>query len=334
MSTVAAVRAFNRFYTQKIGVLDEGLLGSPYTLAEARVLWELAARGAATATELRRNLDVDAGYLSRMVAGLQRRRLVTRRQARDDKRHVVLGLSARGRRVFDGLDVRSAKQIEALLRPLGRDGRRALVASMRTIESLLGGTPAADGAALVLRGPRPGELGYIVQRHGVLYAEEYGWDARFEALVAGIVARFVDRYDRRRDRCVVAERDGAVVGSVFCRQAVARVAKLRLLWSSRARAASASAAGSSTSASPSRAPPAIGGSSCGPIAYLSAARRLYERAGFVLVGEASRTRASARRSWRRPSASSSEAGGSQSGVGVVIPSWRCRSRTSRAAGCG
>ena len=289
MSTVAAVRAFNRFYTQKIGVLDEGLLASPYSLAEARVLWELAERGTATATALRRDLGLDAGYLSRIVAALERRQLVTRRTARDDKRHVLVGLTARGRRVFHGLDVRSAEQIERLLRPLGAPGRRALVASMQTIESLLGKEPRAADAALVLRGPRPGELGWIVHRHGALYAEEYGWDARFEALVAAIVARFVERYDRARDRCIVAERAGAVVGSVFCVHQSRAVAKLRLLYvEPGARGAGIGARLIDECVAFARA----AGSrrlTLWTNSVLTAARRLYERAGFELVGEEKHT---------------------------------------------
>jgi DNA-binding MarR family transcriptional regulator/GNAT superfamily N-acetyltransferase len=232
MSTVGAVRAFNRFYTQKIGVLDEGLLASAFSLAEVRVLWELAQRKAATATELGHDLGLDAGYLSRMLARLAARRLVTRRPAPADKRRLQLSLSASGRRLFHALDVRSADEIERLLRPLDNGGRRALVAAMQKIESLLGGklASAAAPAPYLLRGPQPGDLGFIVHRHGVLYAEEYGWDARFEALVAGIVAGFVAHYDRARERCFVAERDGAVVGSVFVVKKTQRVAKLRLLY--------------------------------------------------------------------------------------------------------
>jgi DNA-binding MarR family transcriptional regulator/GNAT superfamily N-acetyltransferase len=232
MSTVGAVRAFNRFYTQKIGVLDEGLLASAFSLAEVRVLWELAQRQAATATELGHDLGLDAGYLSRMLARLAARRLVTRRPAPADKRRLQLSLSASGRRVFHALDVRSADEIERLLRPLDNGGRRALVSAMEKIESLLGGKLASSlaPAPYLLRGPQPGDLGFIVHRHGVLYAEEYGWDARFEALVAGIVAGFVAHYDRARERCFVTERDGAVVGSVFVVKKTQRVAKLRLLY--------------------------------------------------------------------------------------------------------
>lgn len=284
MSTVAAVRAFNRFYTQKIGVLDEGLLHSAYSLPEARVLWELAQRRQTTATELGRDLGIDAGYLSRMLASLEKRRLVTRRAARDDKRHRLLGLSARGRRVFHELDVRSADEIERLLRRLDGDGRRALVTSMRTIESLLGGGPA-EAAPYVVRGPRPGDLGWIVHRHGALYAEEYGWDARFEALVAGIVARFVERYDRARERCFVAERDGAVVGSVLCVAQSRTVAKLRLLYVEPA--ARGQGIGARLVDECVRFARAAGYKriELWTNDVLTAARRIYERAGFRLVAE-------------------------------------------------
>ena len=160
---------------------------------------------------------------------LESRRLVTRKAARDDKRHQLSALSARGRRVFNALDVRSADEIERLLRPLDGAARRAVVGSMQKIEALLGGSAAAASAAYVVREPEPGDLGWIVHRHGVVYAQEYGWDARFEGLVAGIVARFAAKRDAKRERCFIAERDGAIVGSVLCVEHSATVAKLRLL---------------------------------------------------------------------------------------------------------
>jgi DNA-binding MarR family transcriptional regulator/GNAT superfamily N-acetyltransferase len=286
MSTVAAVRRFNRFYTQKIGVLDEGLLASAYSLTEVRVLWELAQRKDATATELRRDLGLDAGYLSRILATLESRRLVTRKPSPDDKRHQLLGLSARGRRVFNGLDVRSADEIERLLRPLDGAARRALVGSMQKIEALLGGRVAPASSAYVVRAPEAGDLGWIVHRHGVLYAQEYGWDARFEGLVADVVARFAAGGDAKRERCFIAERDGAIVGSVLCVAHSRTVAKLRLLL-----------------VEPSARGLGIGArliDDCIRFAraagyrrlelwtnsVLTAARRLYERADFVLVAEA------------------------------------------------
>lgn len=282
---VSAVRAFNRFYTQKIGVLDEGLVQSPFSLAEARVLWELAHHREATATGLVQALGVDPGYLSRIVGGLVKRRLVTRRRSRDDQRQSLLSLTARGRSSFALLDARSARQVAQLLDAVAAGDRPRLVAAMQTIETLLGGAPRRDAAPYVIRGPRPGDLGFIVHRHGALYADEYGWDARFEALVADIVARFVAGYDRARERCFIAERDGAVVGSVLCVKQSARVAKLRLLL-----------------VEPSARGLGIGGrlvDECVRFAasagyrrielwtqsVLTDARRLYERAGFVLVHE-------------------------------------------------
>jgi DNA-binding MarR family transcriptional regulator/GNAT superfamily N-acetyltransferase len=290
MSTVAAVRAFNRFYTQKIGVLDEGLLASPYSLAEVRILWELSQRTEATATELRHDLALDGGYTSRLIAELERRKLVTRRPSPDDKRNQLLSLSARGRRVFNALDVRSADQIERLLRPLDGAARRTLVSSMQTIEALLANRPATSALATttsshLLRGPQPGDLGWVVHRHGVLYAEEYGWDARFEALVAGIVARFVDRYDRARERCFIAERDGAVVGCVFCVAHSRTVAKLRLLLvEPRARGFGIGARLVDECIRFARAA-GYRRLELWTNSVLVAARRVYERAGFTLVDE-------------------------------------------------
>jgi DNA-binding MarR family transcriptional regulator/GNAT superfamily N-acetyltransferase len=293
MSPVAAVRAFNRFYTQKIGVLDEGLLASPYSLAEVRVLYELAQREHATATVLRQALGLDAGYLSRMVARLAARRLVTRRPSPDDRRESLLSLSARGREVFAKLDARSNAGVAQLIGPLDGGRRRELLTSMRTIETLLGagGASGASGGAsgaapLIVRAPKAGELGWIVYRHGALYAEEYGWDARFEALVARVVADFVASYDPLRERCFIAVRQGAVVGSVMVVQKSKTVAKLRLLL------VEPSARGLGIGAR------LVDECLCFARAagyrrlelwtnsVLVAARRIYERAGFVLVAEA------------------------------------------------
>lgn len=226
---VSAVRAFNRFYTQKIGVLTEGLLQSPFTLPEVRILWELAHRRDATATELSRQLGMDPGYTSRILHTLVRRRLVTRRRSLDDKRQSLLALTARGRSSFALLDARSSRQVSQMLDGVAAGDRLRLVGAMQTIATLLGDEPRREAAPYVIRGPRPGDLGWIVHRHGAVYAEEYGWDARFEALVADIVARFVAGYDRARERCFVAERDGVIAGSVLCVKKSARVAKLRLL---------------------------------------------------------------------------------------------------------
>ena len=224
----AGVRAFNRFYTRRIGVLQEGLLRSPFSLAEARVLYELAQRARPTASELGQALGLDAGYLSRILAGFESRGLVGRRPSPSDGRRSLLRLTAKGHRAFASLDRRSQVETAALLAPLTADEQGRLVGALRTVERLLGGARAA-GNPYVLRPPRPGDMGWVVHRHAVLYASEYGWDERFEALVAGIGAKFVAGHDPARERCWIAERDGEIVGSVLLVRQSRTVAKLRLL---------------------------------------------------------------------------------------------------------
>jgi DNA-binding MarR family transcriptional regulator/GNAT superfamily N-acetyltransferase len=223
---VAAVRRFNRFYTSRIGVLH--YLGSDFSLAEVRVLYELAHRAdPPTATELCRELGVDAGYLSRLLRGFERRRLITRTRSDVDGRRSHVGLTAAGRAAFAPLGARSHDEIAALLAPLAEPDQQRLIEAMQTIEGILGGRDRTP--PVTLRPHRPGDMGWVVQRHGALYAEEYGWDERFEALVAGIVARFIERYDAARERCWIAEKDGERVGSVFLVHRSATVAQLRLL---------------------------------------------------------------------------------------------------------
>ncbi|HSE79037.1 MAG TPA: bifunctional helix-turn-helix transcriptional regulator/GNAT family N-acetyltransferase [Alphaproteobacteria bacterium] len=222
------MRRFNRFYTQKIGVLREGLLDSPFSLSEARVLYELANRDAPTASELARDLGFDAGYLSRIVRGFQGRRLLAKRRSERDGRQSHLTLTAKGRRAFATLDRRSRAEIGGLLSALIIEDQRRLVAAMRTIEGILAPDRRAP-AAYLLRPHRPGDIGWVIGRHGALYAEEYGWDATFEALVAEIAGRFLRDFDAKRERCWIAERDGANVGSVFLVKDTDVVAKLRLL---------------------------------------------------------------------------------------------------------
>ncbi len=224
---VAAVRRFNRFYTQKIGVLNEGLLRSPFSLAEARVLYELAHRERPTAAELCRDLGLDAGYLSRILRGFARRGLIGRVRAAADGRQRLLSLTAKGRAAFAPLDKRSRREIGALLDGLTDDAQARLVGAMRTVEDMLGGR--ADTVPYRLRPHRPGDMGWVVHRHGALYAQDYGWDERFEALVAEIVAKFIKNFDATRERCWIAERDGEIVGSVFLVKRSRTVAKLRLL---------------------------------------------------------------------------------------------------------
>lgn len=225
---VAAVRRFNRFYTQKIGVLEEGLLKSPFSLTQARVLYELAHRDRPTATELCRDLGLDAGYLSRVLRDFEKRGLVAREPSEADGRQSLLHLSPRGLEAFAPLDARSRDEIGTMLRGLPPGDQRRLVEAMETVEALLGAGPEAR-APYLLRPHRPGDMGWVVQRHGVLYSREYGWDERFEALVASIVARFIERYDPKRERCWIAEKDGENVGSVFVVKQTKTVAKLRLL---------------------------------------------------------------------------------------------------------
>jgi DNA-binding MarR family transcriptional regulator/N-acetylglutamate synthase-like GNAT family acetyltransferase len=225
---VAAVRRFNRFYTQKIGVLNEGLLRSPFSLAEARVLYELAHRERPTAAELGRDLGLDPGYLSRILRGFARRGLVASTPSETDRRQRLLTLTARGRAAFAPLDRRSRREIGALLDGLSEEAQRRLVGAMATIERLLAPRPPASPPYL-LRPHRPGDMGWVVQRHGALYAQEHGWDERFEALVAEIVAGFIKRFDPQAERCWIAERDGETVGCVFLVRKSRMVAQLRLL---------------------------------------------------------------------------------------------------------
>jgi DNA-binding MarR family transcriptional regulator/GNAT superfamily N-acetyltransferase len=212
--SVQAVRRFNRLYTPHIGVLGERHLGSDFSLTEVRVLYELAHVQHPTATAIARTLGLDAGYLSRILAGFRRRGLVRRHPTSEDRRQSLLGLTALGRRAFARLDDRANAQITHLLEPLDGRKRGELVRSLETARRLLAPESSRQGAVL-LRTHRPGDLGWIVERHGALYAQEYGWDERFEALVASIVADFGRQHDPSREACWIAERDGERVGSVM-----------------------------------------------------------------------------------------------------------------------
>ncbi len=225
---IEAVRRFNRLYTQQIGVLQEGYLESPFSLTEVRVLYELAQREQTTASELGKELGVDAGYLSRIVRGFEQRGLIDKKPSEADGRQSLLWLTEHGQAVFAPLQERSRTAIGAMLSRLSAPEQRRLVEAMRAIEGLLGARPE-HRAPYLLRPHQPGDMGWVVQRHGVLYAQEYGWDEQFEALVAGIVATFIQHYDPKRERCWIAERDGEAVGSVFLVKQSTTVAKLRLL---------------------------------------------------------------------------------------------------------
>ncbi len=223
---VAAVREFNRFYTNVIGLLREGLVDTPYSLTEARVLFELARDGETETSRLRGWLDIDAGYLSRLLARFEADGLVRRTRSPADGRRQVTGLTAAGRAVFANLDARSGDQIRELLAALTPAGRQHLTGAMASIREIIG--PPAPPAAFVLRPPAPGDLGWVVQRHGALYAAEYGWDASFEALVARIVAGYAERGDRGRESAWIAELGGEA-GCVFCMRKDGATAQLRLL---------------------------------------------------------------------------------------------------------
>jgi DNA-binding MarR family transcriptional regulator/GNAT superfamily N-acetyltransferase len=225
---IAAVRRFNRFYTQKIGVLQEGLLESRFSLAEARVLYELAHRDRPTASDIARDLSLDPGYLSRILRGFQRRGLLRREASASDARQRRLSLTTVGRAAFAPLDARSRQDIGTLLDALPVAEQTRLVASMSAIERLLSPDPAT-ATVYVLRPHRPGDIGWITWRHGALYAAEYGWDERFEAMVASIMARLVDNFDARRECCWIAEQEGEPVGSVALVDDGNGVARLRVL---------------------------------------------------------------------------------------------------------
>lgn len=228
---VNAVRHFNRFYTRRIGVLHEGLLHSPFSLAEGRVLYELAHRQNPAASALARELGIDAGYLSRILKGFEKRGLVRRARSESDGRQSALSLTAKGRRAFGALDAQSSEEVRGMAGKLAPADRGQLARAMQTIERLLAGENinAAPPVPYVLRPHQPGDMGWVAHRHGVLYAQEYGWDESFEALVAEIAAKFIRKFDPQRERCWMAERAGEVVGSVFLVKRSKTVAQLRLL---------------------------------------------------------------------------------------------------------
>ena len=225
---VEAVRRFNRFYTRQIGVLQEGLLHSPFSLTEARVLYELAHREKPTAAELGKELGVDAGYLSRILRGFRKGKLLEKTPSVADGRQSLLELTETGRKAFAALDSGSRSEIGSMLRVLSAANQRRLVGSMQAIEGVLGAR-AGGSAPYLLRAHQPGDMGWVVRRHAVLYAQEYGWDEQFEAFVAGIVARFLERFDAKRERCWIAEHNGENAGSVFLVRQSKTVARLRLL---------------------------------------------------------------------------------------------------------
>lgn len=224
---LSAIRAFNRFYTRKIGVLD-GMASSPFSLAEARVLYELANRERPTATEIRKELGLDAGYMSRILRDFERRKLVARERSKSDERQRFLSLTAKGRKAFTPLDQRSNRQVAGMLEELSASERKQLLDAVQTIRRLLG-DKAETRNSYLLRLHQPGDMGWIVYRQAILYAEEYGWDETYEALAADIVAQFIKSYDPKRERAWIAEKDGERVGAVFVARESDEIARLRLL---------------------------------------------------------------------------------------------------------
>jgi DNA-binding MarR family transcriptional regulator/N-acetylglutamate synthase-like GNAT family acetyltransferase len=281
---VARVRRFNRFYTRQIGALNRGFLDSEFSLTDVRVLYELRHHDELTASMLGQDLALDAAYLSRILREFERRGLLVKSPSKSDRRRTHLRLSAKGRRVFDAIETRQHVVVADMLHGLPNDDQRQVVESMLEIERLLDG-PRTTEPSYTLRQPRPGDIGWIVHRHGALYHQEYGWDDQFEVLVAEIAADFAKHHDARRERCWVAEHDGEVVGSIFCVKKSKTVAKLRLLY-----------------VEPTARHLGIGTrlvDECIRFArqagyrkmtlwtqgLLTAARRVYERAGFTLVHE-------------------------------------------------
>ncbi|HTP78452.1 MAG TPA: helix-turn-helix domain-containing GNAT family N-acetyltransferase [Rhizomicrobium sp.] len=229
---VAAVRGFNRFYTRRIGVLRRDFLDSPYSLGEARVLYEIASRRLPTASDIGRALDLDAGYLSRLLRNFEKRGLIERKVSAHDARQNHLTLTPKGRKAYAPLERRSQRDTGAMLARLEPADQARLIAAMSTIETLLDGGAEAtppEPNSYMLRAPKPGDFGWMVKRHAELYAREYGWTEPFEGLCAQIVADFANKHDAERERCWIAEMDGENVGCVFVAKDSPTVARLRLL---------------------------------------------------------------------------------------------------------
>ncbi len=232
-SRIASVRHFNRFYTRAIGVLQEGWLDGPFSLTEVRVLYELAHREKATATVVGNSLELDPGYLSRILSAFEKLGVIEKTASEDDGRLTHLALTAKGREQFAPLDARTNQQVQGILEKLSENEQRQLVGAMETIEKLLAPPETRESptkASYLLRPHQPGDMGRVVHRQAVLYSQEYGYDEEFEAFAAGIVAKFILHYDPKRERCWIAEKDGQIVGSVFVVAKSRTVAKLRLLY--------------------------------------------------------------------------------------------------------
>jgi DNA-binding MarR family transcriptional regulator/GNAT superfamily N-acetyltransferase len=223
------VRKFNRFFTRKIGVLHEGLLRSSFSLTEVRILFEIAKGENPTAAKISRDLGLDAGYLSRILKSFEEQGLTERVRSEQDGRQFQISLTNEGMRVFSDLDQRSRDEVAEMLKELSESEQKKLVKAMQEIETILEKKSNKHSDTFYLRNHRPGDMGWVTHRHGVLYAQEYGWDERFEALVAQITADFINHFNPDRERCIIAEMNGEIVGSVFVVQHSESVAKLRLL---------------------------------------------------------------------------------------------------------
>jgi DNA-binding MarR family transcriptional regulator/GNAT superfamily N-acetyltransferase len=225
---IATFRSFSRFYTRKLGIIEPKFLRSPWTLHEARIIYEIARCENCTATDLARALSLDPGFLSRTLQTLQRRQILTRRPSRADRRASDLALTAKGRAAFTELDNRSRSEVAGLLGALDEKQREAIVRAMTTIAHTFE-PPAQKPAGFLLRSHRPGDIGWVISRHGAVYAQEYGWGRHFEGLVAEIAAQFIKSYDATREHCWIAEIDGEPVGSIFLVNGSNGVGKIRLL---------------------------------------------------------------------------------------------------------
>lgn len=214
-AAVEAFRRFNRFYTRHVGALDEGLLRTRFTLTESRVLYELGTHDGVTATTIGETLDLDPGYLSRILRGFSAARLISRKRAPHDRRQTMLALTAKGRRAFQDLNARSQKRATEVLEGLGKAGQERLISAMSGVERLLSDTTHAGSPVITIREPRPGDIGWAVAAHGELYAREFDFNEEFEALVAMLFARFATRHDPARERMWIAELNGERVGCVF-----------------------------------------------------------------------------------------------------------------------
>jgi DNA-binding MarR family transcriptional regulator/GNAT superfamily N-acetyltransferase len=225
---IATVRRFSRFYTRQLGLLQEGLNETPFSLTEARVLYELAHRDPVTATALGSDLGLDSGYLSRILRRFGDEGLIARKRAADDARQHLIAITAKGRKAFAPLNRNSRDQVAAILEKLAASEQERLVAAMATVESLLGERPAGK-APYILRPHRPGDMGWVTSANASIYAREYGWDITYEALVAKIVAEFIENFDPKREHCWIAELDGEPIGSAFVVRKTDAIAKLRLV---------------------------------------------------------------------------------------------------------